>query len=876
MAGLAQRRTRGAMHPNLASAGEAGAPPAASWEELRERAAGLIAGLAHLHAWDEVHGACDAAHVSRAEVAWLPGPGTGSRAADLQGFGTWMWTQVTGERPGVGRNPRFAVPEALVDLLGGLVHPEPLGRFACAADVSNALAALGPAATTAALLLPDASNARAPRPPPPEEYAPGDVVDGLWSTVRRARAEGLPRLVSVTGGGSTTALLALVRALECSGAGAVSWVGLGDDSVAEGQFEPASPTQERALRLARAIGGSLDEALAVDAAREAWLRSDRWGEDLALATWLREVRGGAWRGVSVVVLTGLESAQPGSVARIVDALVPPADRGGDLTAVPIVVVADGSLGRDEPQVPIPPAEALPAIERGGRRLEDLRHLVGLAGRVLPTSVITKWGGHATPTFLADPGVQTWGGRTWIAPERVHAWREEALGRPDHRYLCRRVAVALRRLTPARAATFARRAGDDELTEALALEVAGPRPPGPGPRSAASSVPAPVAVAAATLLSTVPSKTLALSRRALRAEHLAFERAWAGVATRAADWLAESRATEGSGEAGLRRAMDLGGLRLLSGDQVGFDAAFEEALGLADDDELGTVWARRASWSAWVGRWEAARVAIRRGTESERLRPLARGELALAEAVTERGGGAFAAARAAAAAAAGWFVEAGSLYGEVRASLVGQSLDRAERRPVDQDERNAWWTRAAEAGASDLCAEVAVFDGAVARDAGDPFQAARRYREGYRWAQEVGHLELTADAALGLARTHLGRGEGAEATDWGRRAVHGLGGCPRHPVWGPYRLLGAVLLAERADHTQTWQWLWSAQEAGIAELTDPDVAADLTRLVNLAEAHRWGNVLRLAGKLAAEHQVRLGDRAGAEALSARVADSVRTR
>ncbi len=859
-------------HPHLAPAEAPPAPPASSWDELRGWCAGLLDALATLHAHDSTQGACDAAHVraTAGSVGWAPSGVVGTRAGDLQGFGVWLWTQVTGDRPGLGRTPRFAVPEQLVDVAGQLLHPEPLGRFASAADVAAAVAGLGPAEPPSAWFLPDATVGSPPRPPAPAMpiEPPAGVSPVSWSALAEVRAEGRSRAVVLRGDDVLPAILAFVRAVERSGVGAIRWVGLGDHAVEE-QPELGD---DAALRLARATGGTLEEAAAELAAIRAWRRTGRGAADPALRTFLREVRGEGWRGASILVLTGVASAAPGQVAQLVDAVDPPDERRGDAVGLPVLWVSDGPLGRDAVE-DVAPATAWPDDAGGARRLVDLRHLVGLAGPVLPRRVIERWAGPELSRFLEDPGVGCWGGRVWVSSLRASAWRAEAEARPDAKYLHRRVARALRELAPARAARHAAAAGDEDLAEGLALDVPGPRCWGPGPTGPRTTLPSPAALEAAALLSRVPSRTTVLARRALRAEHLAFGRAWAGEPARAAEWLAESRATESAGDAGLRRAGQLSALRLLAGDDAGADEAFEDALALADGEEVHALWVQRAAWLAWVRRSAAARAALGRARDVERVRAAAEGEAALVESAIERGEASFAAARAAAAAASARFAEARDVLGALRADLAAAEIDRASRSALDPDRVGELWRRAAAAGARDLVAEVDCLDGDRARDAGQLEEARRHYARAFGWASEVGHLDLRARGGLGAARMLHAAGDVAEATEWTRRSVEGLSACARHPVWAPYRLLVAVLLAERSDHTQTWQWLWSAQEAGVAELADPDAVADLERLASLAEARSWGNVLRLAGKLGSELHARLGDREAAESLTRRVAEVV---
>lgn len=816
------------------SATEPTAPeaPPADWASARGAALSELRSLALAHARD-----------------------LGSPAADLQAFASRWWTALTGDRPGLGRTPRFPVPDDLSVVTDALLHPEPLGRAASAADVATALAALGDPASTDALLLPDASDPRPPRPVAPwPEVAPDGVDAALWAALGEVRASGRSRRVSVAGDDVVGAMLALALAVDTTGVGAAWWRGVGPHAVSEGSVAPG----DAALRRARATGVDPGAARAELDDERAWAAGERVGDDPRARGFARELRGECWRGAAVLLLTGVAAA-PGDARRWA---APWEDQD-----LPLLVVTDAPLD-ESPPLELSAAPP-PAASTGDRRLTDARHLVALAGGVVPRAVAARWAGTTLPALTAAPGVWTWGGHVWLGGPTLAAWSAEALARPDARYLERRVARALATTCPARAALAALAAGDDDLAEALALGAPGPRP-FPAGLASEPAHPGAGAAAAAALLARAPTRTLALARRAQRAEHLAFERAWAGDPARGAQWLAESRATEGSGAVGLRRALGLATLRQLAGDDAGADAAWDVAADLADDPEQPAVALRRAAACVWTRRWELARASLDRARAGRRLE----GEVGWLTARLERGTGALGAAVAAAEAAAPRFVEARSTRGELRAHLERATAAAWAGTPPAPGDLAEWRARAAAAHALDVVAEVDTFRSALARRAGDADAARAAASAAARIGAEQGHLSGIADSGLALARALHASGRPDEAAEAARVAVAGLGSWPRHPAWAPYRAFVAGVLAERGDHTQTWQWLWSAQEAGLASLVDPDVADDLERLVTASVARGWGNVLRLAGKLAQDHAARLGDAAGAEAVAARVADALK--
>ncbi|MEQ1568245.1 MAG: hypothetical protein ABMA64_21580, partial [Myxococcota bacterium] len=213
-------------------------------------------------------------------------------------------------------------------------------------------------------------------------------------------------------------------------------------------------------------------------------------------------------------------------------------------------------------------------------------------------------------------------------------------------------------------------------------------------------------------------------------------------------------------------------------------------------------------------------------------------------------------------------------GEIRAQLGALTAVRHQRPDAEVEGRIVGLLDALDAyGASGPWTHtwIALGDLARHRDALD--RARLRYDLASEWTERAGSFELVVQLALGRAQLALAHGDLAGAYEQTRRAAAGLDQRPGHPLWGPYRLVVATLLAHRRDHTQTWQWLWSAQEVGVADTVDRDAALCLTQICEVAAEAGWGNVLRLAGKLGAEQWERLQDEARATRLQQRVANAL---
>jgi ATP/maltotriose-dependent transcriptional regulator MalT len=214
-------------------------------------------------------------------------------------------------------------------------------------------------------------------------------------------------------------------------------------------------------------------------------------------------------------------------------------------------------------------------------------------------------------------------------------------------------------------------------------------------------------------------------------------------------------------------------------------------------------------------------------------------------------------------AADGFREADDLVGAARARL---GLARVRCQQLDLAAARSWVDVAGKA-ATDLldrrlAAEAMLVDGDVRRLGSDADGAEASYR-GYLSLGDASGPEGRVFAELGLAQLALARDDAHEAYERANGAAAALESLPHHWLWAPYRLVVAALLADRGDHMQTWQWLWSASELGLGDTVDRDTVALLTRVCNVAKLAGWGNVIRVSANLAVEQLERLGDRDGAE-------------
>jgi hypothetical protein len=154
---------------------------------------------------------------------------------------------------------------------------------------------------------------------------------------------------------------------------------------------------------------------------------------------------------------------------------------------------------------------------------------------------------------------------------------------------------------------------------------------------------------------------------------------------------------------------------------------------------------------------------------------------------------------------------------------------------------------------------------LARLGGQQHRAQELYVDLLRWARRHGHFEPAILAHLGLARVALDAGDRRVAFDHASRASRDLDKVPGHWLWAPYRLLVAVMLARHGAEEQTFAWLWSASELGLADTVDQDIAALIDEVCAEAEQRGWSRVLRVAANLGARQWRRLGRQDRARAL-----------
>lgn len=152
-------------------------------------------------------------------------------------------------------------------------------------------------------------------------------------------------------------------------------------------------------------------------------------------------------------------------------------------------------------------------------------------------------------------------------------------------------------------------------------------------------------------------------------------------------------------------------------------------------------------------------------------------------------------------------------------------------------------------------------------------AGSLYERAGRDAAALGLASVRVEAWLGQSLLAMARGDAHAAYEATSAASKVLDGLPGHPLWARYRLTVATQLAQRSDHMQTWQWLYSANEIGLED-AHRDVAAMATSLSEVGRTEGWGNVVRLAGDIAVRQLKRLGNEGDADRLRSDITGFIR--
>jgi serine/threonine protein kinase/tetratricopeptide (TPR) repeat protein len=227
-----------------------------------------------------------------------------------------------------------------------------------------------------------------------------------------------------------------------------------------------------------------------------------------------------------------------------------------------------------------------------------------------------------------------------------------------------------------------------------------------------------------------------------------------------------------------------------------------------------------------------------------------GEAAIGQAIVARRKGAFEEAEEFFEEAETSLQEAEDVLGVARAQ-VGRAAVQRQRLQLDDAEkgfRKAMAT-AEELGATDLLMEARVGLAEIHRLRGDRDRARQIYEAHAKWAEREKLLEPAILGRLGLAQIALLDDDLQAMYEQARLASDHLNKVPGHWLWAPYRLVVATLLALRGDEENTYGWLWSAKELGLADTVDHDIAYYLTIICHVAHQKKWVNVMKVAGKLA---------------------------
>ena len=173
--------------------------------------------------------------------------------------------------------------------------------------------------------------------------------------------------------------------------------------------------------------------------------------------------------------------------------------------------------------------------------------------------------------------------------------------------------------------------------------------------------------------------------------------------------------------------------------------------------------------------------------------------------------------------------------------------------------------AEEVGATQIAMEGRFGLASLFRHQGQFDRARASYAEYQRWATRTGTFEGQIFGNLGIAMLCLELGDLEGMYDASTQAVLQLNKVQGHWLWASYRLIVAAMLACRGQEDETWQWLWAANELGLGDTVDTDNAHCLAVICEVASSRRWGNALRLAGKLGIAQFTALGQRERAVAI-----------
>ena len=574
---------------------------------------------------------------------------------------------------------------------------------------------------------------------------------------------------------------------------------------------------------------------------------------------------------------------------------------------PLALRLIAELPRDLlPEKPLPVSElapmALSALSQRSaapRRLVDLVHLMSLAGRTAPRTLVRHFGGEDLEALFAGCGWYELRGDRYVAVSgALHdALLSLAEARPDRSYLHRRLSRAFAQIAAAGEASAQMEAARHGIAASDPV-FAVPFAAAACARAASLGQTRALALASALALEAVedprarPGADRASASLWRGRSHLAL-REYAAAGQRFDEACAAFEA-RGEGARVAEAQLWAGQTRLGQGDldaaercfaaaaarahQWGLDAAVpgSELPAREIEERQRAALSLEARAIACKGlvelrrmKWQDADLlfarALARSSQLSDLGGCARAVLGQAHAA--RSSGRLDAADELYLEAIEHFRDAGDPVCEIDASL-GQAEARRQRAPDDI-------CRFLFSSAADRAAEIADLErlgravlglGDLARHRGERAEALGLYQS----ARSLG-ADLAVEASLGEALLALDARDLDALYEITRSVAEQLKDKPKHPSWPRYRVAVAALLALRRDHTQTWQWLWSASEAGIDKIIDRDYADCLILLATEAAAAGWGNVLRLAGKLGIEQLERLGDEERSSALRRRIAE-----
>ncbi|MFT5455145.1 MAG: serine/threonine protein kinase/tetratricopeptide (TPR) repeat protein [Myxococcota bacterium] len=544
------------------------------------------------------------------------------------------------------------------------------------------------------------------------------------------------------------------------------------------------------------------------------------------------------------------------------------------------VDADAVLPGDAEALLLDRAESTAEASGNARRFRDALHMAALSGRAVPRALLMALAGPELEDFTRGCGLWVERDDALVLDSSLlhQALLAQTNARKDLSYLHRRLGKSWARYGEA-------------TSEQVDLQVGRHAARGRDPLFALAhlTVAAEVAWQRGRTTDLDEASELALGLTSpddLTSSFLGWAQLWRaralaerGEPVEAGRLFAEASASlEAEGEAlgTVQALVGLGRMLLRQGDLAGAEARYTSAIDRARTAGDLAGEASAIAGKAWLEQQKRnfhgadilfARVQARR----EQLHD-ARGiaNATLGQAFVARRTGSFDDAEELYEEAHAAFLEGDDPLGAARAR-IGMAIAARQRRRFSEAEE---WLREGQTAAEELGATTVLMDARLAladlyRHRGEADRAHRIYSVHSGWAERAHQFESAILSHLGIAHIARGRGDLHGMFASASAASRYLERVPGHWLWATYRLMVATQLAMQGDHATTWQWLWSASELGLGDTVDSDTADCLVAIVEVADTSSWGNVLRVAGKLATDQLEALGQSARLAEVRARL-------